>query len=163
MRDALRRLISRLEEDGLSAVLMTIVVLNATNVFCRYILGRSIGQLFELMVLLSMAVYWLGIGYAQRRSGHLGMDMLVARLGPGARRWTNLARLGVSIGFLVAVAYSGGRLAASQFQSGAVSGSLDLKLWWFSVLIPAGALVMAWRLLWSGPVEQTPSSGDTQR
>lgn len=162
MRDGLRRLIGRLEEDGLAAVLMTIVALNATNVFCRYVLGRSIGQLFELMVLLSMIVYWLGIGYAQRKNGHLGMDMLVARLGPGARRWTGRARLGVSVAFLLAVAYSGGRLAASQFQSGAVSGSLDLKLWWFSVLIPAGALIMAWRFLWPSQADRTPSSGDSQ-
>jgi TRAP-type C4-dicarboxylate transport system permease small subunit len=158
MRDGLRRLIGRLEEDGLAAVLMTIVALNATNVFCRYVLGRSIGQLFELMVLLSMVVYWLGIGYAQRKNGHLGMDMLVARLGPGARRWTGRARLGVSFAFLLAIAYS----AASQFQSGAVSGSLDLKLWWFSVLIPAGALIMAWRFLWPSQADRTPSSGDSQ-
>jgi len=162
MRDGLRRLIGRLEDDGLAAVLMTIVALNATNVFCRYVLGRSIGQLFELMVLLSMALYWLGIGYAQRRSGHLGMDMLVARLGPGALRWASLARLMVSIGFLLAVAYSGGRLATSQFQSGAVSGSLDLKLWWFSVLVPLGALIMAWRLLWPGPTAGARASGDAQ-
>lgn len=141
------RLCERVEDHVPSTLLALIVVVNAANVVLRYVVGRSQGQLFELMILLSLVVYWIGIAAAERRTGHIGMSFVVDRLRGRARTVAAVARAVVVVGFLLAVAVSGAKLTLSQYHSGTVSGALELRIWWFSAFVPLGALLMAARFL----------------
>ncbi|MEX0954980.1 MAG: TRAP transporter small permease [Rhizobiaceae bacterium] len=131
----------------LEATLVLLVLVNATNVCARYVFGRSIGPLFEIMLLVSVAIYWLGAATAQRTESHLGMSYIVGRLPSSIARAAGLLRGFISVAFLLIVAYSGAALAMSQFRNGAISGSINMPLWVFTAFIPIGALLMAWRIV----------------
>lgn len=144
---ALARLMAYGEDHLPSLLLMVIVLINAVNVFLRYVVGKSAGSLFELMVMLSLVIYWIGIATAERTTGHLGMTFAVTRLSGPLRAVAAAARALIVLGFLGAVIVSGLKLTASQLQSGTVSGALELPIWCFSLFIPLGALLMAIRFV----------------
>jgi TRAP-type C4-dicarboxylate transport system permease small subunit len=144
---ALRRGWETLEEFSVELLLLFLAVLNAMNIVSRYVLHRSIGQTFELMILLSLVMYWLGIGMAQRFGGHLGMNFVVNRLSPPARKGLARVRILVMAAFLAVVVWSGLELAVSQYGSHAVSGAMNMPLWIFSLAMPFGALVMLLRIV----------------
>ena len=136
-----------LEYGALELSFAALVAMNAVNIFARYVLHRSIGSLFEVMVLLSVATYWLGIASAERTRSHLGMDFVTSRLDGPARRVAEGLRRLVIAAFLLAAAWSGAQLAWSQFRSGAASGTLGMPLWTFTVFIPLGCLLMLVRAM----------------
>ena len=147
-----RELLVALEYRAIEFAFVALVVMNATNIFARYVLNRSIGSLFEVMVLLSVATYWLGIATAERSRSHLGMNFVTSKLSGVPRRVCEALRLLVIAGFLLAAAYSAAGVAWSQYRSGAVSGTLGMPLWPFTLFIPLGCLLMLLRVLLPEPV-----------
>lgn len=137
----------RLEHGLLEAAFVALVAMNTVNVFARYVFNHSIGSLFEIMVLLSVATYWLGIATAERTRSHLGMNFITSRLPPVARRIAEWLRLAIIAAFLLAAAFSAGALAISQYRSGAMSGTAGMALWPFTAFIPLGCLLMLLRAL----------------
>lgn len=155
----------RLEHALLELSFAALVVMNAANVFARYVMNRSIGSLFEIMVLLSVAIYWLGIATAERSRAHLGMNFVTVRLKGSLRQACQWLRLAVICAFLLAAAYSAASVAWSQLKSGAVSGTLGLPLWPFTLSIPLGCLLMLARALQAQPDPGTaaPEAGTDAR
>jgi len=151
----LRGLEFRLLELSLAALL----IMNGVSVFTRYVMNSAVGELFEIMILLGVATYWLGIATAERLGGHLGMDLFVATLPKGARQITDLIRKIVILGFLAVVIYSGARLSMSQYRFGTNSGILDMPLWIFSAFMPIGCGLLAWRTLF--PPRREPAQSET--
>lgn len=136
-----------LEYGLIEMAFVALVGMNSVNVFARYVLNRSIGSLFEVMVLLSVATYWLGIATAERSRSHLGMNFVTSKLPAAPRRVCEWLRLVVIAGFLLAAAYSAAGVTWSQYRSGAVSGTLGMPLWPFTLFIPLGCLLMLARVL----------------
>ena len=102
-----RERLTQVEELFVELILLFLVLVNATNVISRYVLHRSIGQTFELMILLAVVMYWVGIGTAQRHGGHLGMSFLVSRLPRVMQSPLRALRKAVIAGFLIVTAFSG--------------------------------------------------------
>lgn len=150
----------RLEHGLLQAAFVALVAMNAANVFARYVLNHALGSLFEIMVLVSVATYWLGIATAERTQSHLGMNFVTSKLPAMPRRVAEVLRLAVIAAFLLAAAYSGAGVAFSQYRSGALAGTLALPLWPFAAFIPAGCLLMLARALSHGPAE--PQAAETR-
>jgi TRAP-type C4-dicarboxylate transport system permease small subunit len=136
-----------LEYRALEITLLLLLLLNGVSVFARYVLHHAVGELFEVMIFLSVASYWLGAATAQRLGGHLGMDFVVMALSPGARRVTDAVRLVVIIGFLGVVVYSGALLVMSQMRFGTSTSLLGWPVWFFSIFLPFGCALLAWRTL----------------
>lgn len=143
----------RLEHGLLQAAFVALVAMNAVNVFARYVLNHAVGSLFEIMVLVSVATYWLGIATAERTQSHLGMNFVTTRFSGTPRRVAEVLRLAVIAAFLLAAAYSGAGVALSQYRSGALAGTLALPLWPFAAFIPFGCLLMLARALSHRPAE----------
>ena len=136
-----------LESSLIELSFVTQVVMNTVNIFARYVLNRSIGSLFEIMVLLSVATYWLGIATAERSRSHLGMNFVTSKLTGLPRHVCEILRLVVIACFLLAAAYSAAGVALSQYLSGAVSGTVAMPLWLFTTFIPVGCMLMLLRVL----------------
>ena len=136
-----------LEFRFLEVSLAVLVVLNGVGVFARYVVNHAIGELFEAMLLLSVAAYWLGVATAERMGGHLGMNILVSALPGGLRRATEIVRKLVILGFLAVVVYSGVRLSMTQFRYATASGLLGIPLWVFSAFLPLGCALLGLRVL----------------
>lgn len=139
------RFLGVLEFRLLEISLAALLIMNGLSVFTRYVLNSAVGELFEIMILLGVATYWLGIATAERLGGHLGMDFVVTMLPNGARRITGWIRKAVILGFLGVVIYSGLRLTMSQYRFGTNSGILDMPLWLFSISMPIGCAILAFR------------------
>lgn len=146
-RPSIFRAAVALEYRALEAALLILLALNAISIVARYVFDHAIGELFEVMILGSVAFYWLGIATAERERSHLGVTFLVALMPPDPRRIAMLLRLLVIAGFLLAVVYSGGHLVAGQLRLGLTSGILDMPLWMFSVFMPLGAGLMLLRVI----------------
>lgn len=140
----------RLEHGLLELAFVALVAMNAVNVFARYVLHRSIGSLFEIMVLVSVCTYWLGIATAERTQSHLGMNFVTSKLSGMPLRTAEWVRLTVIAGFLLAAAYSSAGVAFSQYRSGAVAGTAGVPLWPFTAFIPLGCLLMLVRAVSHG-------------
>lgn len=143
--DRFFRFLGGLEFRLLEISLAALLIMNGASVFTRYVLNSAVGELFEIMILLGVATYWLGIATAERLGGHLGMDFVVAMLPKGAARIAALIRKAVILGFLGVVIYSGIRLTMSQYRFGTNSGILDMPLWIFSIFMPIGCVILAFR------------------
>ena len=148
------RMLGELEFRLLELSLAVLVVMNGVGVFSRYVLHSAVGELFEIMILVSVATYWLGIATAERVGGHLGMELFVGMLPEGPRRLTELLRKLVILGFLAVVVYSGTRLSMMQYRFGTNSGIVDMPLWIFSAFVPFGSALLFWRMLFSTPSAQ---------
>ena len=149
------RALGELEFRLLELSLAVLVVMNGVGVFSRYVLHSAVGELFEIMILVSVATYWLGVATAERVGGHLGMELFVAMLPEGPRRLTELLRKLVILGFLAVVIYSGTRLSMMQYRFGTNSGIVDMPLWIFSAFVPFGSALLFWRTLFASPSAQT--------
>lgn len=148
------RLLGNLEFRLLELSLAALLVLNGAGVFTRYALNSAVGELFEIMILVAVATYWLGVATAERVGGHLGMELFVAMLPTGPRRITDLLRKLVILGFLAVVIYSGTKLSMMQYRFGTNSGIVDMPLWIFSAFIPLGSALLFWRTLFASISEQ---------
>ncbi|HTV71236.1 MAG TPA: TRAP transporter small permease [Rhizobiaceae bacterium] len=146
-RNPIVRFFAALEFRVLEAGLLILLVLNTLTIFSRYIMGRPMGSLFELMVLGSVAMYWLGAATAERVGGHLGMDFLVTKFPAGLQRINEWFVKAVTIAFLAVVIYSGYKLSRSQIAYGAHSGMLKIPMWLFSGFMPLAALLYLWRVV----------------
>lgn len=147
MLKRLATFLGALEYRTLEISLLLLLLLNGISVFARYVLNHAIGELFEVMIFVSVASYWLGAATAQRLGGHLGMDFVVATLAPGHRRVTDALRVIVILSFLGVVIYSGTLLVLSQIRFGTSTSLLDLPVWMFSIFLPFGSALLAWRTL----------------
>jgi C4-dicarboxylate transporter, DctQ subunit len=144
------RLLGEFEFRLLELALAALLVMNGLSVFTRYVLNSAMGELFEIMIFLAVATYWLGVATAERVGGHLGMGLVVALLPRGPQRFALFLRKLVVLGFLSVVAYSGTKLTMMQHRFGTNSGLLDMPLWIFSIFVPLGAALLFLRTLLSG-------------
>lgn len=145
-----------LEFRFLEAALAVLVVVNGVGVASRYVFNHAIGELFEAMLLLSVAAYWLGVATAERMGGHLGMSLFVSMVPAGPRRALELLRKLVILGFLAVVVYSGVRLSMTQFRYGTASGLLGMPLWTVSAFLPLGCALLGLRILLPSRREDAP-------
>lgn len=131
----------------LEAALLILLALNTISIAARYVFNHAIGELFEIMILGSVAFYWLGIATAERNNAHLGVSVFVSLLPVDLIRLLKLVRLIVIAGFLLAIVYSGAHLVGGQIRMDMKSGLLDMPLWLFSIFMPTGAALMLYRVL----------------
>ncbi|HOB94946.1 MAG TPA: TRAP transporter small permease [Aquabacterium sp.] len=70
----------------LAGLLLAMVVMVFGNVVLRYAFNSGIGVAEELSRFCFIWLTFIGAVSVTRENGHLGMDMLTERLGPGGRR-----------------------------------------------------------------------------
>jgi TRAP-type C4-dicarboxylate transport system permease small subunit len=157
-RSALLERLGVLEFRLLEAGLLILLAINTVAIVSRYVLGRPLGSLFEIMVLGSVALYWLGAATAERVGGHIGMDFLAASFSPRWRRANDIFVQALVIAFLVVVVYSGYKLCRSQIVYGTHSGLLKIPMWLFSGFMPLAALLYLIRVV-VGPSGKRPAEG----
>ncbi|MBW2065870.1 MAG: TRAP transporter small permease [Deltaproteobacteria bacterium] len=66
-------------------ILLIMMFTVATDVFLRYVFNSPIEGVYEGVELMMAVVFCYGIAYTQRQKGHVSVNLLVSRLGPGPR------------------------------------------------------------------------------
>jgi len=113
------------------------------GVFTRYVLGDQARWTEELARFLMVWLAFLGAALAYTRKSHLGVDILVARMEPAARRTAALVEHGTVFLFAVLVLGFGGiELCRDRFASGQTMPALGiLKAWQYLCVPISGGLL----------------------
>lgn len=151
------RRLAAIEYRFLELALVALVVLNGISITSRYMFRHALGELFEVMILGGIAVYWVAIATAERERAHLGVDSFVMILPRRLQRGTRLLRTAVVASFYGVVVWSGILLVLRQMSSGATAGLTDLPLWIVAAFIPFGAALALWRSLTLGDTAPGPT------
>lgn len=127
---------------------VVLALLAALQVFFRYALGESLFWSEELMRYLMIWVAYLVAGLAYSRGEMLGMRFVVDAASPRLRRAIDLAGRLLVVAFLLVVAVYGFEFAWRTREQEAVA--LEISLAWIHASVPAGAVLLAVHVLFSG-------------
>lgn len=135
-------------EKALSAVcagLMFLMICDVSwQVFSRFILSDPSSFSEEIARFLLIWIGFLGAAYAFRQYAHLGLDILVAKLGRAQR--LQVDRLGDLICFLFAgviLVYGGMKIVFLTLDLNQLSAALQMEMGYVYMVIPvSGILIM---------------------
>jgi len=128
----------------LCALVFVVLLLDVLwGVFTRYLLGDQARWTEELARFLMVWLAFLGAALAYARQAHLGVDILVSRMEPSARRIAILVEHGIVFLFAVLVlGFGGGELFRERYAAGQTMPALGiLKAWQYLCLPISGALI----------------------
>jgi TRAP-type C4-dicarboxylate transport system permease small subunit len=132
--------LNRTAEVACCLMVLTMTLVVATQVICRYLLEASLTWSEEASRYLLVWITFLGGSIAFKRGMHTGFDAVVRGLSPGARRAAALATLLAIVAFLVVVGLKGMQLAL--FNMNQRSPALKLPMGTVYLAIPIGCLLM---------------------
>jgi len=137
-----RKIVSRILEVLMVAVLGVMVVLVFGNVVARYGFDSAITWAEEVARFLFVWLTYLGATFAAYKGLHLGIDLVVVRLGGRSRIFTEIFMLIVILGFLFVWAVGGVALieANLNYMSPATGFSMGLVY----LIGPLAALLMTY-------------------
>lgn len=93
--------IDTLEETLIAILLGAMTLITFVNVVARYVFNDNILWALEATVFLFAWLVLLGISYGVKKSLHLGVDVLIAALGPGPRKILALLALACCLAYAV--------------------------------------------------------------
>ena len=134
--------------------LLAIALLTAGNVLLRDLFSIQIPDWFDgARMLQGIALFW-GVALATYYGSHICVDALWEHLQPPGRRWLDIAATGVTLAFLLPLAW----MVWAKVAGTGTQGTMDLRmpLWVFysvaSVGTTVAALLAAVRIvfLWRG-------------
>ena len=129
----------------LAIVVFLILVLDVLlGVFSRRILGDQIRWTEELARFLLVWVSFLGGAIAYIDDKHLGVDLLVERLHPQARRYSRVLVHGLVFAFaFLAMGLGGTKLVIDRFDAGQLLPALQIDKAWFYLAVPISGYLIA--------------------
>jgi C4-dicarboxylate transporter DctQ subunit len=152
----LRRL-DQLEEFIIAALIGCATLLIFASVVHRFATGVGILYPYARRIDLSWAqelcvfmFVWMakfGAAYGVRTGIHVGVDVLVVRLGGGPQRWLILLSLFCAALFTGAVGTLGANLVAKIYSTGQLSADMEVPMWIVYLAVPLGSYLMCFRFL----------------
>ncbi len=141
------RLLDHLEETLIVAFMGVATLLTFVAVVLRYTTGAGIGWAQELTIYLFIWMAKFGAAYGVRTGIHIGVDVLVRKL--GARRRRVMVLVGLSLGafFTAVVALLGAKFVYFIYHTGQRAPDLDWPMWVVYLAVPLGSALMCYRFL----------------
>jgi TRAP-type C4-dicarboxylate transport system permease small subunit len=133
---------------GLSvAIALFVMLFVGAEVMMRYVFDSPIPGHLEGSELLMPMIVFLALSYTQATHGHVGMDLVLDALSPGARRIATMATLLVSIFICSVLAYFSGKNALQLFRYDDVTMSPPyFKTWPSGAAIAIGYMFISIRM-----------------
>src|SRR6195952_2263251 len=151
------RILDRLEEILISTLMGAATLLIFVAVLHRF--GTGVSFLYPYLIQIHIAwtqelcIYmfiWMakfGAAYGVRTGIHVGVDLLVNRVPPPARKQVILFSLFCGAFFTGLVATFGGSFVSEMFKTGQQSNDLEMPMWIIYLAIPLGSGLMCFRFL----------------
>lgn len=148
------RILHRLEELLLAAILAAMTLLTFVQVVLRYGFNSGVLWALEANFYLFGWLVLIGMAYAVRVKAHIGVDAVVRLLGPAARRGVGLAVVALTIAYASLMLY-GAWVYIDRLQLLDVEAEdIPVKRWILSSCLIIGfalllvrLLLMGWRIL----------------
>ena len=96
---ALGRLTDQIEETLIAVFLGLMTLITFANVIARYVFNDNILWALEATVFLFAWMVLLGASYCVKKSLHLGVDLMIAALSPGAKKFIGLIAVAACLVF----------------------------------------------------------------
>ena len=138
-----------------AASLLLSLCLIGWAVVMRYVFNAAPVWVDEVVGFLLVAIVMLAAARTLRRGEHIGVDLLVDRLSPRARRWTQAwAALAVGLVACVLIINGWGTASLARMLGLVTEGNLEWPTWMLMLLMPVGgallllaAIEVCWRAL----------------
>jgi len=126
-----------------AAGVLASLALIAWAVVMRYVLNRPPVWSDDVVGFLLVVIVMLAAAQSLRRGEHIGVDILVARLGPRgaawAQAWSSLSVAAVSLILIV----NGWQTAMFSRKLGVLTeGHVEIPVFWLQLFLPLGGLMM---------------------
>lgn len=152
--------LDRLEEVIVVIVLVTMSVIAFLNVLSRNFMGISLAFTEEITINLFVLLTFVGASIGVRKNAHLGFTLLFER-SPFKLQQTLIVFVGViAVIFFGAVFYYGMQMIAFQVSINSTTPALGWPKWIFSIGLPIGALLCAFRSIQASIKEWKDLSGN---
>jgi TRAP-type C4-dicarboxylate transport system permease small subunit len=131
----------------LSSVILFVLMFYVTaEVTLRYLFNRPLpGHLEATQLLIAPAVF-LALSWVQARRGHVGMDLLHARLPPRWRGLVDCLTISIALLTFLVITWFSWRSTLSAWEVGDVTPTANLPTWWSKLAVPVGAALLCARL-----------------
>ncbi len=141
------RVLDRLEEVLVGALLLAMVILNFGNVLSRYLLGASWSFTGEILLIAFIWLVFLASAIAYKRNQHLGLPLLAERV-PSRWRWSLIVFSGLmSAVLLVFLAVSGFQMVSQQIEFNQTTSVLELPEWVAGASVPVASVIIVFRVV----------------
>lgn len=135
-------------EEIISAVLLAIMASTAfINVIVRYCSNLSFAWTEELTINLFVWVVLLGTSAVFRHGGHLGMNLLYNSFPKKIRFFCLVLILAVGFVFFSVLGWYGYLEVIDEIELEAISESLGIPVWWYTISIPLLSVLIIFRML----------------
>lgn len=145
----MRSLLNEIEKIICAVIFMAMTVLGFVNVVVRYLSNSSFAATQEILLNGFLLITVFGAAIAARRGEHLAVTLFTDLLPAQARRLAVFLATLLSVVLLLVSAWFCLSLVQNQHESGVVSPGLQIPLWYYSIGVPAGFLLVAVRLIQS--------------
>jgi TRAP-type C4-dicarboxylate transport system permease small subunit len=116
------------------------------EVAMRYLFNAPLAGHLEASQLLIAPAVFLALSWVQARRGHVGMDLLHARLSPRARAAVDIATGTVALVAFAVLGWFSWLSTQLAWQMEDVTPTAYLPTWWSKLAVPVGVALLCVRL-----------------
>ena len=98
-----------------SLMVLTTIICTSLNIFSRWIIGRSLGQLDEISLMAFVWTIYIGMGLLYNRNEHISMDFIIDKLPYTARIIVTIVDIIIELVISVLVTYLAVKLMGRSF------------------------------------------------
>lgn len=145
------RLIERLEEHLIAALLAVMTLITFGQVIARYVFNYSFVWALELTGVLFGALIFFGMSYGVRVGAHIGVDALVKSLSRGPARVVAMLATLLCIVYAGIVTVGGVIYVRKMHEVGILMQDMPIQQWIPRLVLPLGFAFLAFRfaqVLW---------------
>lgn len=159
-------LLDRFEEILISIMLGVTTLLVFAQVVARYIFNSGLSWGNELVEHLFLWIVMIGASYGFKHGVHLGVDILMKKLPPLARKAMSLVAIGVSLAFTTGMLYLSIFYVHGAYKMELTTVDMEIPQWIPQLALPFGFAMISLRLLqvgwqvWLGRMETVTRSGE---
>ncbi len=133
-------------EEGLVALLISLMTLiTFMQVVARYVFNYSFVWALELTTFLFGGLIFIGISYGVRVGAHIGVDVLVKSLKPGAARAVTVVATVLCMVYAAIVFVGGWAYVGKIHDIGILAQDLPIPAWAPRVVLPLGFALLFFR------------------
>ena len=143
----MRFLLREFEQVVCVVLLAAMTALGFANVVVRYATDLSFAASEELLTNGFLLLTIFGAAIAARRGEHLAVTLIAEALPAAGRRAVFALSVLLSAGLLALTAWFAWRLVGNQIGSGVRSYALQVPMWYYSVGLPLGFLLILVRVV----------------
>ncbi|MCB1511005.1 MAG: TRAP transporter small permease [Hyphomicrobiaceae bacterium] len=141
------RIVEQVLLAGSVVIMLFVMAFVGAEVVMRYVFRAPIEGHLEGSELLAPVIVFFAFSYTQATHGHVGMDLVLDLMAPGARRWATVATLIASIFICAIFAWFSYKLAYQQWDYDGVTASPPYyKTWPAAASLPIGYALCAVRM-----------------